>query len=337
MVGDSLHPPLRVAVLLGGDSAEREISLASGNAVAAALERAGHQVTKLDPQGHALTSFDWSEFDVAFIALHGGAGEDGRVQQELESLGVPYTGSGPAASHLAMSKSLSKRRFLTAGVPTPEFARFSIWQMRDELARAGELPPTLRGLGLPLIIKPDGQGSSLGVSCMRELDELAAALADCELYDSQAVAERFISGREFTVAVLDRRALPVLEIISAEGLFTYASKYHSRATEYQFEIDLPLGVLANLQAVAVAAAEALDTAGLVRVDLMLDTKRQPWVLEVNTIPGMTERSLAPKAAARAGLRMEQLCEYLVRQPLTKQIPGPQPLAPSPSLWAEVLQ
>ena len=306
---------LRITVLSGGDSAEREISLASGAGVATALKRAGHHVTCLDPQGRTLAEFDWSACDVCFIALHGGAGEDGRVQQELESLAIPYTGSGPRASRLAMSKAASKRRFMGAGVPTPQFVSFST----SAIAKNSEFPADFRQLGLPFILKPDGQGSSLGVSCVRRAEQLAGALADCQAYDSQGLAERFIAGREFTVAVLDHTALPMLEIVSAAGLFTYESKYHSGTTEYRFEIDLPPHVMEQIQAVAVRAAAALGTAGLVRVDVMLDSDHQPWVLEVNTVPGMTERSLAPKAAARAGLNMAALCDFLVRQPLLAEV------------------
>lgn len=309
----SINNFLRVALLLGGDSAEREISLASGAGVAAALQKAGHLVVAIDPASHELPSIDWQSFDVCFIALHGGAGEDGRVQRQLEQLGVPYTGSGPAASELAMSKSASKERFLQAGVPTPAYQMFST---NDSPLRIANI---VAALGYPAIIKPESQGSSLGVSCVQSVSQLEDALAECAQYDRFGLAERFIRGREFTVAVLDRQALPVLEIISPQGLFTYESKYQSQRTEYRFDCELPPGLDAYMQDTAVAAAAALGTAGLVRVDLMLDTADQPWVLEVNTVPGMTERSLAPKAAARAGIDMTSLCDQLVRQPVQAEI------------------
>jgi len=309
----SINNSLRVALLLGGDSAEREISLASGAGVAAALQRAGHLVVAIDPATQDLATIAWQTFDVCFIALHGGAGEDGRIQRQLARLGVPYTGSGPEASELAMSKSASKERFLEAGVPTPRYRLFST---SDSPLRIAEL---VAQVGYPAIIKPESQGSSLGVSCVRSIAQLEEALLQCARFDRFGLAEQFIAGREFTVAVLDRQALPVLEIVSAQGLFTYESKYQSQQTEYRFDCDLPPGLDVYMQDTAVAAAASLGTTGLVRVDLMLDTTGQPWVLEVNTVPGMTERSLAPKAAARAGIDMTTLCDQLVRQPLAAEI------------------
>ncbi len=301
----------RVALLSGGDSAEREVSLASGDQVAWAVASLGHQVERFDPATIELHEFDWRAFDVCFIALHGGAGEDGRVQAALESLGVPYTGSNPAAARLAMSKSAAKARFDRCGVPTLPAIVFSGDELFDRVA--ARVAP----LGYPLAVKPDSQGSSLGVGFAANEQELAARAIDASRYDSQLLAEPWIDGREFTVAVLGRRALPLLEIATPQGWFDYQAKYESDATEYRFETGLSETTVARLQAIAVAAAEALDTSGLVRIDLMLDRDGRAWVLELNSVPGLTSHSLAPKAAARAGIDFPSLCHSMLEDAVGK--------------------
>jgi D-alanine-D-alanine ligase len=301
--------PLRVAVLMGGESAERMVSLASGQAVMAALAAAGHVVEPLDPASADLAMIDWYRFDVGFIALHGGAGEDGRVQSLLDSLGVCYTGSGSAASRLAMSKSAAKDRFAATGVPTvPHVVQRSSFHF----PASNGINPVLRRLPLPVVVKPDRQGSSLGVGYAATAAELAERIAVAQEFDSAVIVEPWIDGREFTVAVLGRDALPLLEILSPRGLFDYEAKYESSLTEYRFDHGLPQRCAEAIRDVAVAAAEALGTSGLVRVDLMLDREGRPWVLEVNTVPGMTEHSLAPKAADQAGLSMAALCDWMLR-------------------------
>jgi D-alanine-D-alanine ligase len=318
---------LRVAVLAGGDSSERQISIVSGWQVVSALEAAGHEPTWIDPaecdlaqngppfRGDSVAerrSTMWDQFDACFIALHGGAGEDGRIQQQLERIGVPYTGSGPTASRLAMSKSASKERFLPAGVPTPEYALVHVSDDRRDRAQR------VARLGYPVVVKPDSQGSSLGVGIAdgpRQLDEcLAASFA----FDPYAVVERLVRGRELTVSLLDRRPLPLLEIIAADPVFSFDAKYSSPETQYRFDSGLPPAVEAHLSHTAVEAADALGTRGLVRVDLMLDEQQRPWVLEVNTIPGLTARSLAPQAAARAGITMPALCTWMVHDCMTRE-------------------
>jgi D-alanine-D-alanine ligase len=303
----SVAGALRIVVLSGGDSAEREVSLRSGEAVAAALSVAGHQVAMLDPRQCDLVKVDWSPYNVCFIALHGGAGEDGRVQHLLEQLGVPYTGSGPQASRWAMSKSASKQRFRAQGVPTPAY---TVIHQHDS---AGEIARRVAPLGYPVIFKPDSQGSSLGIAIANTPDDLSRAIAGSLAYGGVAIAEPWVLGREFTVAVLDARPLPLVEIIAPDRVFSYEAKYHSSLTEYRFEFALSAAHRAEISGVALAAARALGTRGLVRVDVMLGHDGQPWVLEVNTIPGMTSRSLAPQAALRAGLEMAPLCDLLVRQ------------------------
>ncbi|MCH8044858.1 MAG: D-alanine--D-alanine ligase [Planctomycetes bacterium] len=300
---------LQLVVLYGGDSPEREISLASGRSVARALQSAGHDVSLIDPAETVIEAINWHDVDACFIALHGGAGEDGRIQQRLQQQGVPYTGSDPAASRLAMSKRASKDAFRAAGIPTPPCVLVEPCDTPSQAAR--KVIP----LGYPMIVKPDEQGSSLGVEVVTEAVELAAATRRCRQFGPQVLAERLVVGRELTISVLGRRALPVLEIVSPNGLFDYRAKYSSPDTEYRLRTGLSEAVLADVSQVAVTAAEALATRGLVRVDVILDREDRPWVLEVNTVPGMTERSLSPKAAAEAGLDMPQLCDWIVRDAL----------------------
>lgn len=298
--------PKRVAVLAGGDSAEREVSLASGLQVAAALERAAYQVAWFDPAETPLEEIDWNSFDACFIALHGGAGEDGRVQAWLAARQIPYTGSGPAASRLAMSKSASKERFLQAGVPTAPYVLFhateSIRRVRERVA----------SLGWPLVIKPDAQGSSLGVQFAFGPEQLDEAIAHAAGFDTFLLAEPVIAGREFTATILDRTPLPLIEIVTPRAFFDVNAKLHDPTTEFQFDFDLPDASVADIKEAALHTAMSLGTRGLVRVDVMLDADHRPWVLEVNTVPGLTERSLAPRAAARYGLDLAALCDRMVR-------------------------
>ena len=303
--------PLRVALLAGGDSAEREISLASGRQVAAALESRGHAVDSFDPAEAPLRDIYWGRYDVCFIALHGGAGEDGRIQAELEDLVVPYTGSGPKASRRAMSKSVAKRQFERHGVPTPPAISFKTTDLFHDVSRR------ISPLGYPLVVKPDAQGSSLGVGVAADESELATRAIEASAYDSSLLAERWIDGREFTVALLGRRALPLLEICAPGRWFDYEAKYVSDAAEFRFETGLPEAKVDELQAVAVDAADSLETAGLSRVDLLVDQAGQGWVLEVNTVPGLTSHSLAPKAANRAGLDFASLCEWMLADGLRR--------------------
>ena len=298
--------PLRVAVLAGGCSAEREVSLASGDRVAAALTTSGHDVTVVDPARDDLEGVARAGYDGCFVALHGGAGEDGRIQRRLAERGIAFTGSGPAACRLAMSKWAAKRRFHRHGVPTPEGVLLDAHDPPEAiLTRAAPL-------GFPLVIKPDAQGSSLGVGLAQSPEELSVLVRRSGRYGGAVLAERRIVGRELTVSVLGRRPLPPLEIVSDEPVFDYDSKYTSQLTQYHFQTGLSPMKTKELQATAVAAAAALGTTGLVRVDLMLDARLRGWVLEVNTVPGMTDHSLAPKAAGQAGLAMPELCDWMLR-------------------------
>jgi D-alanine-D-alanine ligase len=298
---------LRVAVLAGGESPEREVSLRSGRSAAAALATVGHSAALVDPVEVRLADVPWSDFDACLVALHGGAGEDGSLQRELERLGVPYTGSGPQACRLAMSKSASKRRFAAHDVPTPAWEIFADDDPPAEVARR------VAHLGYPLVVKPDAQGSSIGVAIADDCVDLPRALAEARTFGGPCLAERLVAGREFTVAVLDDVALPTIEIVSPERVFSYDAKYHSSLTEYRFDFQLSAAGRQAIHDAAVGAARALGTSGLARVDLMLEHDGRVWVLEVNAIPGMTVRSLAPLAAARAGIDMPELCEMLVRR------------------------
>lgn len=304
---------LRIVVLAGGDSAEREISLQSGRNVTRALRAAGHRVRQVDNSSVPLAEVPWNRYDVCFLALHGGAGEDGHVQAELEALGVSYTGSDPAACRLAMSKSASKERFYQFTVPTPEYV---LAHASDEVE---QLALKVAPLGYPLVIKPDGQGSSLGVSIVENPDELVAATFLSQRYEPYIVAERFVAGREFTVGVIDREPLPAIEILHDHEFFDYDAKYESLSTRYRLATQLPQVTLDRITHAAVAASEALGTRGACRVDLRLDEQLNPWVLEVNTTPGMTEHSLLPMAAQAAGMSLAELCERMAQAALAAEV------------------
>lgn len=312
------HSSLAVAVLLGGWSAEREVSRCSGQAVLAALRVAGHDAMSLDPAEIDVLAYPWQSVDAAFLALHGGFGENGSLQQILDELQVAYTGCGPAACRIAMSKRASKTCFTRAGVPTPSTRIVSAdYPMEAAVAAAIELQ-------LPVVTKPDSQGSSIGVSIVRDISRLGEALSLCFEYDHYAIVERYIDGRELTVAVLDGQALPLIEIRSPREFYDYCAKYHDDATEYLFDVDLPATCIRSIEQAAITATESLGCRGVVRVDLRLDAELRPWVLEVNTIPGFTDHSLVPKAAARAGIAFPDLCDRLVRLAIDAA-PSSQPL------------
>lgn len=302
----------RVVVLAGGASAERSVSLASGANVVEALEKAGHRPLLLDPSGGDLDRIDWDCFDGCFLALHGGAGEDGRIQNTLAARGVRFTGSDAAASAAAMSKLTAKRVFLHAGIATPDFvvipqAAFLQCRLLENTHREVER------LGYPLVVKPDSQGSSLGVAVAHDATELAEILPQSGSFGWPLIIERFVAGREFTVTVLGRRAIAPLEITGCKGIFDYERKYAGSANDYNPPKDLQPMTLDKLQSLASRAAAALGTAGMVRVDMILDNAGQPWVLELNTLPGMTRKSLAPKAAELIGLKMPELCDWMLRE------------------------
>lgn len=295
----------RVVVLLGGDSAEREISLASGRAVIEALETRGHLVAPLDPLETPVPKFTWEPGDVALLALHGRYGEDGHVQSQLESLGIRYTGAGPEASRVAFSKSSAKLEFLRHEVPTP--AHVTIHQS-NSIGRLRRLAETV---GYPFVVKPDQQGSSLGVSLVESPDQLAAAVAHALSFGSLGLIEKAIRGTEWTVGFLDSLPLPPICITTPHSFFDFAAKYADERTRYDFDGPLPTARRDRVVRAALQACRSIGVVGLSRVDIRVDEAGNPWVLEINTIPGLTDHSLVPKAAARLGWSLGELCERMI--------------------------
>jgi D-alanine-D-alanine ligase len=294
----------KIAVLMGGVSAEREVSLRSGKGIADALRSKGHDVREVDLKEESIAPVLADRPEVAFIALHGRFGEDGGVQSLLEEAGVPYTGSDPQASRAGMDKMASKCFFITHDVPTPPFRLVTTTQRWDQIDAA------IQEAGLPLVVKPLRQGSSLGVSVARTAEEVAIGLAKAFKYGHQALLERHIRGREFTVGILDETPLPMLELRTGHEFMDFEAKYADSTTERIAHPDLPPETYERLQEIGLAAHRALGCRHLSRVDLMLEDDGCPYVLEVNTIPGFTERSWFPLAAAEAGLSFPDLCERL---------------------------
>ncbi|MBM81831.1 MAG: D-alanine--D-alanine ligase [Planctomycetaceae bacterium] len=311
-------PPTRIAVLSGGNSFEREISLQSGKAITRALMERGHSVTSIDPASEDLTTYDFNEIDVAFIALHGSFGEDGQVQEILADAKVPYTGSDAESSRRAFSKSAAKERFGIAGVPTPDYALFNHADNIDDIHRMAE------SIGYPLVVKPDKQGSSIGVTIVETSEGLDSAVLSCLQFDRHGILEAAIVGAEWTVGLFDTEAFPPIHIATPRGFFDYKAKYHDEATEYDFDAELPQGVAQQLAAISRAACQSLGVSGITRVDLRVDSTLRPWVLEVNTIPGFTDHSLIPKAAAEVGLSLTDVAEIAVAgcMPTKPPLKGP---------------
>jgi D-alanine-D-alanine ligase len=288
----------RVAVLLGGNSSEREVSLDTGAAVLKALQSRGVDAHAWDPAENSMADFATAGFERVWIALHGPGGEDGALQGLLQWLEIPYTGSGVMASAIAMDKVRSKHLFRAAGIPTPDYA---VARTRDEASVAAEQ------VGFPLIIKPSGQGSSVGMSKVFERAELNDAIELAMQYGDTVLLETCVTGGEFTVAVLQGQALPSIRIETPRVFYDYRAKYESERTNYicpGTEDSEAEGVYAEL---AVAAFAELGCSGWGRVDFMTGADQQPLVLEVNTVPGMTSHSLVPMAAKREGIDFEELC------------------------------
>jgi len=288
----------KVAVLFGGDSTEREISLLTGKAVLAALKRRGVDAHGFDPRDTPVQTLVSEDFDRAWIALHGPGGEDGLIQGALEWLGVPYTGSGVLASALTMDKLKTKRVVMGAGTIAPEYA---------VLANAGDLGTALATVGLPMMVKPAAQGSSVGITKVKTAAELKPAVEAARAVDPIVFAERFITGDEYTVAVLQGEALPSIRIRPATEFYDYEAKYFRDDTEYHCPSGLPGDAEAELAAAAVAAFRATDCQGWGRVDFMRDvTNGKFYFIEINTTPGMTDHSLVPMAARHVGIDFDEL-------------------------------
>jgi D-alanine-D-alanine ligase len=325
---------MRIAVLFGGTSSERDVSIASGSQVVKALREAGHDVIAVDtatgvlkqaeekklltagvapapPQEAALDMLrtgdtssivsapELADIEVIFLALHGGTGENGTLQSLLELTGIPYTGSGPLGSAVAMDKDMTKRILVHAGVPTPD------WLMAPVSAEEA-----IERLGLPLIVKANKQGSTVGLTKVKEASEFDAAVENAYQHDDEVMIEQFIPGRELTVPILADEPLPVGEIIIESEIFDYETKYQSGKAEEVFPADLPGPIAVRAQAYALTAHRALKLRGYSRVDFRLDADNQLWCLEANTLPGMTAASLFPKGAAAAGMGFPEVCERI---------------------------
>ena len=333
----SLLAPLDITVLMGGASAERNVSLASGLRIAQALQARGHRVTALDPAVGVISASELDELrrrnvgteppsleelaglgggrlrddlismpeirnaDVVFLALHGGAGEDGTVQALLDSVGVRYTGSGHMASAIAMDKEISKILFRAARVPTAE------WMMAPQSADA-----VAKTVGFPAVVKPSKQGSTVGLTIVRDPAQLPAAIEEAFRYDDEVMIERFVPGRELTVGVLGDQAFPVGEIKPVKEIYDYECKYTAGMATEEFPARIPDAVAERLQREAVRAFQALKLRGCARIDFRLTDDHEAYCLEANTLPGMTALSLIPQGAAAAGISFEELCERIVQ-------------------------
>lgn len=323
---------MKVGVLFGGTSSERDVSVASAAQVVQALKARGHTVVPIDCERGVLSASEADELlshgiaeappalgaarryavdrialdpevrslDVMFLALHGGDGENGTVQGLLDLLGVPYTGSSLRGSSLAIDKDITKRLVRAAGIPTAD------WYMAPI-----DVDATLEALGLPLIVKPNSEGSTVGLTVVRQREELAPAIATAQRYDREVMIERFVPGRELTVGIIDGKALPVGEIFPLKSEhFDYESKYQPGGAREEFPASLEPELVEQLQTYALGAWTALKLTGYCRVDFRLDPDNRPWLLEVNTLPGMTATSLLPQGAQADGLGFAELCEKL---------------------------
>lgn len=327
---------LKVAVLFGGTSEEREVSIASGAQVIHALRSAGHEVLAIETSRGLLTAEEESrllssrvdevppasdalavlrsgeaglirsamlaDVDVVFLALHGGTGEDGTIQAMLDMAGMAYTGSGHLGSAIAMDKDMSKRLFVAAGIATPR------WLMAP-----CEPEEIMREIGYPLVVKPNRQGSTVGLSVVRHPDALGAAIRHAAQFDSEIMLEQFIAGRELTVGVLGQEVLSVGEIvIEPDAIFDYKAKYQAGAVREIFPADLPDAIVTAAQNAALQVHRTLKLEGYSRTDFRLDASGQLWCLEANTLPGMTATSLLPQSAAASGISFADLCEQICR-------------------------
>jgi D-alanine-D-alanine ligase len=303
----------KVAVLMGGQSGEREVSLMSGNGVLAALLSKGIDAHAFDPAKQPLSDLKAAGFSRCFIALHGRFGEDGTVQGALELLGIPYTGSGVMASSIAIDKLMTKRIWAAEGIPAP--AQVAVRRSQWTPTLLQEISTTL---GFPLIVKPSREGSSLGVTKVFNLSQLSEALELAAGMDSDILVEQFIAGDEVTCPIVgtgdEARCLPIIKIVAPEGKYDYQAKYFTDDTRYLVPCGLPQGEIEAINALTLAAYRVIGARGWGRIDVMIDANtRQPYLLEINTSPGMTSHSLVPMAAKAEGLSYEDLCLHLLAQ------------------------
>ena len=294
---------MRVAVLKGGDSLERQVSLRSGARVEDALERLGHDVLPIDVGADLVDRLTAERPDVAFVALHGRGGEDGTVQELLELVGVPYTASGPGACVRCWDKAVTKHALLDAGIPTPEFYAFSQAAFED-LGAAKALPAIELQLEFPIVVKPASGGSALGIKFARQASDVPGALVAALSYDTKVLMERFVHGRDLAVSILDGEALPVVEAIPTGDSYDFEARYEIGATRFVCPADLAPGLAARAQELALETWRVLGCRGFARVDLMLEGD-ELFVLEANAIPGLTDTSLLPLAADAAGIGFDE--------------------------------
>ena len=297
----------KIAVLMGGPGSERQVSLASGTAVVAALRSIGLDAEPVDVAG---TTIDLPPgTGLAFNVIHGTFGEDGQIQRILEEMGIPYTGAGVKSSHDAFDKNLAKAAFIAAGVPTP----------RAEIIDVSG-GPKLPSFSAPFVVKPPREGSSVGVHIVRDQSKAEAAMADAATYGNDILVEEFIEGMELTVAIVDDKAMPIVHIIPPEGVYDMASKYPwlsgSQGSQYICPAGLDEATTLAVQKAALAAHRSLGIEIYSRVDVLLDSQMRPFVLEANTIPGMTATSLLPKSAAAAGIPFPELCKIIAELSLS---------------------
>ena len=294
---------------MGGFSSEREISLQSGTAVAEALKSMGHDVVIFDFQSieELVGKLQAGGVDCVFNALHGRFGEDGQVQKILDGLRIPYTGSGVRASQLAMNKVASRRIFQDNGLRVPRY----------QVVHKNDLYPQINVAEFPVVVKPAHEGSSIGQSIVDDINALPSAVESAACFDETIIVEQYIPGREITVGILDGRPLPVIEVVPKNKFYDFQAKYTKGMTEYKVPADMPEDVKGKVQGAAIKAHRLLGCRCFSRVDMILDAKNRPVVLEVNTIPGLTSTSLLPKAAAAVGIGFSQLCSIMVHAAVNK--------------------
>lgn len=310
---------MTILVLMGGSSTEREVSLRSGAAIARGLEGAGHRVTTYDlnpSEGrdalHLLSSRGFRESNLVFLALHGGEGEDGRIQAMLELVGMPYTGSGVRASAVCMDKAINKMVFEYYSVETPAWV-----YLRSEEAAGWRTRDGIRGLGFPLVVKPVDQGSTVGLSIVKMASDVDGAISLALKYSRGVVFEKYIDGREMSVAIVGNEVFPVIEIIPKQGFYDYERKYTKGATDYRCPAPIESALARRIESDALRAYLGCGCEGFARVDLRLGLDGVPYFLEVNTIPGMTETSLVPMAAKARGVEFEEIVDRIASLGLTR--------------------
>ncbi len=294
-------------VVMGGPSSEAEVSRRTGTAISEALRAAGYLIKAVEfTPATFMQELEADPPALVFNALHGKYGEDGAIQHLLEMMKIPYTGSGPLASAITMDKVISKRLFREAGLPTAPFSEYRKGSPVAEIAA-----DILERFSLPVVLKAAEQGSTIGITVVRTEAELVPAIENALAHDSWMLAEAYLGGDEFTVSILNRRALPVIQIVPHSGMYDYASKYTAGATDYLVPAPIADGLRNTLQELAEKACYALGCRGVARVDFMTDGEGKPFILEINSVPGMTETSLVPKAANAEGISFTALCEAIL--------------------------